>query len=139
MRASHNLSDLVLGKKYLFSLDITIEIRRGGNHPRKKATWLFPVALIDLLRHFVFIFIIGLYAFAAKDSTPICCLYTAVERKGEVNNCWEKNGNQDPYPYGSSWITDTIQRKSHPPKQDCYDKREHIWVPKIVSDSKTRD
>jgi hypothetical protein len=28
---------------------LTIEIRRGGNHPPKKATGLFPVALIDLL------------------------------------------------------------------------------------------
>ncbi len=28
---------------------ITFEIRRGGNNPRKKATGLSPVALIDLL------------------------------------------------------------------------------------------
>ena len=28
-----------------------MEIRRGGNNPRKKATGLFPVALIDWLAH----------------------------------------------------------------------------------------
>ena len=85
---------------------------------------LLAIRWSRLLRHFVIIFIIAFYIFAAKDFAPICCPYTAIERKSEVHNCWEENGNQDPYPYSSSWITDMIQRKSHPAKQDCYDERD---------------
>ena len=42
-RAIHNMSDLVLGKKYVFLFDITKKIRRGGTNFRQKATGLFPV------------------------------------------------------------------------------------------------
>jgi hypothetical protein len=77
-----------------------------------------------LLGHFVFIVVIAFLIYCARKSTLVCCLYTAEEHKDEINNCWKKYGNKDPYPYGSLLVRDVTYRKTHPAKEECNDERD---------------